>query len=106
MSKLTLHLRATAGILLAISILRFAHPASADMGPKPTIDFRNVYQVKDLTLVEAELIHYLDPECQQTIDPDEFDIYLECTSDSFDYYCQSMAYSYSYGPYLGNHPLD
>ena len=86
-----------AGILLVISIFHIVLPTYADIGPKDRIDFRIVYQVEGISIIDAELIHCRDPECNEVKPPDElmYD-YFRCSKGKIE---TCTAFAYTYGPY-------
>jgi hypothetical protein len=79
--------------LFLLLLLLPVEAASADIGPKPTMEFTFEYETGvELTIVEGELLQCEDPTCSVThpleqLGPQGF----SCTETS----CSSMAYSYT-----------
>jgi hypothetical protein len=79
--------------LILILLIIPASEVTADIGPKPTMDFSFEYQTSEpLTIVEGVLLQCEDPECLEAfpleqLGPQNF----TCTTES----CTSMAYGYA-----------
>jgi len=80
-------------VVSLLALLLSASPATADIGPKPSMDFTFEYQTASpLSIVEGALLECEDADCRQaapleTLGPQRF----TCSEDS----CSSLAYSYS-----------
>lgn len=96
-SKPPLFLRSLALLLaamaMAIVVLAVPHPAYADVGPKPSMEFEFIQAAgAPVVIVEAVLLQCQDPDCLQSypleeIGPQRF----LCNAGS----CSSMAYGYA-----------
>ena len=77
-------LKAGASLLLALLFMLAASPASADMGPKPSMDFTIQFEIDEVELVEGKLLLCDDASCQTYI---EFKGPFHCTANT----CSSYA---------------
>jgi len=82
-------------VLLFVACILLSFPAasaSADIGPKPTMEFTFEYQIEPVDIVEGQLIECEDEECKtgeplEQLGPQDF----TCERNT----CSSMAYGYA-----------
>jgi hypothetical protein len=82
--------------ITSLILLLFLIPVgvvSADVGPKPTMEFAFEYETDEpLTIVEGVLLQCEDPECLESYPLEELGPqHFSCTAES----CSSMAYGYA-----------
>lgn len=90
--------RFAAPLILVLLLLLLASPASADIGPKPSMDFSMRFETEDVELLDGQLLLCNDEECES------FVVFMGpfwCTMDS----CTSYALWGEAEEYVEHHKL-
>jgi len=91
--------KAGASLLLALLLILAASPASADMGPKPSMDFSIQFEIDEVELIEGKLLLCDDATCQTYT---EFKGPFHCTANT----CSSYALWGEAEEYVEYHRLE